>query len=225
MIFGSLIQTLSMIAYGRTIPQFSLACIGFTAMGNQKDKSAKGNVNKHIFARVSYLHQAATYLSQQQHVLLRQEHLKDEECGQSIDKFKQGAGRKLEQQGTDRASLGTSDESSVKSSLREQRRLVSHLRAVSLKGKGQARLPAELKQSICKRCDTLLVEPSTCRAYTENKSRGGRKPWAEVKVLECVCCGAKKRFPVGSERQARKVLRKTKEDLDASKLGDNENLG
>ena len=32
---------------------------------------------------------------------------------------------------------------------------------------------------------------------SENRSRGGRKAWAEVMVARCVGCGGVKRFPVG----------------------------
>jgi len=36
---------------------------------------------------------------------------------------------------------------------------------------------------------------------SENRSKKGRKPWAEVLVVRCISCGATKRFPVGSRRR------------------------
>lgn len=33
--------------------------------------------------------------------------------------------------------------------------------------------------------------------FRENKSKGGKKPWAEIIVVECRGCKAMKRFPVG----------------------------
>jgi len=38
----------------------------------------------------------------------------------------------------------------------------------------------------------------------ENKSKGGRKPWADVLVVECQRCGLERRYPVGQERQCKK---------------------
>lgn len=47
----------------------------------------------------------------------------------------------------------------------------------------------------------------TGNIYVENKSRGGRKPWADVIVVECFTCGRSRRFPVNAPRQLRKHLR------------------
>jgi ribonuclease P protein subunit RPR2 len=65
--------------------------------------------------------------------------------------------------------------------------------------KSVLRLSPSLKRTICKRCDLLLVPGATSTHRVENSSRGGRKPWADVLVVECNACGAVKRFPVGME--------------------------
>lgn len=85
------------------------------------------------------------------------------------------------------------------------RHLLSHLRGVSLKS--QIRLSPAIKHSLCKRCDTLLVPGSTSTSRMENLSKGGRKPWADVLILQCGICHAEKRFPVGAPRQQKREQR------------------
>jgi ribonuclease P protein subunit RPR2 len=67
-----------------------------------------------------------------------------------------------------------------------------------------------MKHSICKNCDTMLIDGSTCTNEVENKSKGGKKRWADVLVRKCNTCGLEKRFPIGAERQKRRPHR-TKE--------------
>lgn len=83
--------------------------------------------------------------------------------------------------------------------------LISQLRSVSLKG--QIRLSQAMKHSICKRCDALLVPGNTSSTRVENKSRGGKKSWADVLMVTCHSCKALKRFPVGAKRQRRRPHR------------------
>jgi len=83
--------------------------------------------------------------------------------------------------------------------------LSSHLRSVSLKS--QIRVPREVKHSICRSCDTPLIEPSTSETTIENLSKGKAKPWADVQVVTCKACGTRKRFPIGAEKQLKKKNR------------------
>jgi ribonuclease P protein subunit RPR2 len=53
----------------------------------------------------------------------------------------------------------------------------------------------------------LLVESKTSRSWIENPSKGGRKPWADILVIECGTCGNAKRYPVDAPRQKRRSLR------------------
>ena len=85
------------------------------------------------------------------------------------------------------------------------RRLVTDLCLVSRKV--QMRMSPAMKHSICKNCDTILIDGSTCTNKLENKSKGGRKRWADVLVRKCNTCGFEKRFPIGAERQKRRPHR------------------
>ncbi|KAF2403181.1 hypothetical protein EJ06DRAFT_466749, partial [Trichodelitschia bisporula] len=87
------------------------------------------------------------------------------------------------------------------------RHLASNVFAVSLKS--QVRLSSEVKRTLCKRCNSVLLGDQTCHTYIENKSRGGKKPWAGVRVVECTTCDFQKRYPVNAERQPKKGTRKT----------------
>ncbi|KAK0733614.1 RNAse P Rpr2/Rpp21/SNM1 subunit domain-containing protein, partial [Lasiosphaeria miniovina] len=82
------------------------------------------------------------------------------------------------------------------------RRLATDLRSMSLKTR--IRLSPALKQTICKFCDSILVEGETCTSSIENKSKGGNKPWADVLVRKCHTCGRERRYPVHAARQRRK---------------------
>lgn len=182
---------------------------------NKTPKGAKGMLNKHLHSRISYLYQAATYLS-----------------FQSTTGGLQKASSGVSSNGPDSGSLGTADEGiqdllptdarvndnslatstelapsistkAVSSGLALQ--LGSHLRAVSLKG--QVQLSQNVKRSICKCCNTILIPGRTSTTTVENNSRGGKKPWADVLLVECTTCGSKKRFPMGSKWQVRKTER------------------
>jgi len=184
-------------------------------MGKAKAKKADGHIpQRHLRARISYLHRAAVYM----HSVSpgKPPHPLDENQEALPNK---GGSRILHGEPTVGASQVTEEPSSLHATLDLQQgqkgnevlrlaglgqthRLASHLRAVSLKG--QIRLSAEMKHSICKRCDSHLVVGSTATRNMENKSRGGKKPWAEVLVISCNTCGVKKRFPVAAKRQPRR---------------------
>ena len=96
---------------------------------------------------------------------------------------------------------------------------ITDMRAITLKM--QIRQSPALKRTICKYCDTLLVEGRTSVSSIENHSKGGRKPWADVLVIKCKTCGNSKRYPVDAARQKRKSLRygqaeTTKEEPDTN---------
>lgn len=180
------------------------------AKKSKVSQTSTNGVNKHILARALYLYEAAKYLQQQ-----KLHGPKKDGDGPASTGLKKNAGLdattlefRKSQELTGRPFLGKP------SCLGEQRRLVSHQKGVCMKGKGQARLPVDLKRSICKRCETILEEPSTCSTIVENESRGGAKPWADVRVVQCLCCGTEKRFPIGSRRQLRKGKRGSKPNPD-----------
>lgn len=135
-------------------------------------KKSVGSIpQKHVHSRLSYLHQAASYLANKQSV--------------------------QQQDRSDRNSVCASKNiDNGSSSSPQQRHLVSHLRGVSRKS--VIRLTSEVKHSICKRCDIILVPGQTSQLVLENSSRHEAKPWAEVLVIRCNACGTAKRFPVGA---------------------------
>jgi len=132
---------------------------------------AKGAVNKHLQARITYLEKASKYLAQQQY---DHEDQTSEKHNEETDALTHGLPQLLS----------------------------SHLRSVSLKS--QIRLRQDVKRSICRKCDTPLIDTSTSYTTIENYSKGKAKPWAEVRVITCKSCGTKKRFPIGAKRQSKK---------------------
>ena len=144
-----------------------------------KARHVDPNRTKH--SRVSYLFQAATYLAMNRH---------SNDNGLSQHEEAEDSYTKVEHP---RRSLGAT------------RRLLSDLRNVSLKA--QLRLSPAMKHTVCKNCDTLLIDGSTCLNSVENKSKGGKKPWADVWLRQCAFCGAERRYPVAAERQPRRPKR------------------
>ncbi|KAF2753358.1 Rpr2-domain-containing protein [Pseudovirgaria hyperparasitica] len=136
--------------------------------------------NRHVHSRISFLQQAGCHLA------VRSAQLKSESKEES-----------------ESCNINKSAESSVSTySTRLSQRLMMDLKAVSQKT--LVRLSKDLKRSICKRCDTLLIPGITSSSHIENKSRGGRKSKADVLVVRCRACTAEKRMPCGIEPQSKK---------------------
>lgn len=168
-----------------------------------KSKDVKGVPNKHLHSRISYLHQAAQYLARQS------------DATESLSNNKQQTANStnLIEQGRAGATLGATKSVDIKrrdDSASERRplvsgqalRLSSHLLAVSQRSK--VAVSRDIKRSICKCCNELLIPGKTAAHSVENKSKGGRKPWADVLVVVCRRCGFQKRYPVGQQRQPKK---------------------
>ncbi|GJC82734.1 ribonuclease P protein subunit rpr2 [Colletotrichum liriopes] len=142
--------------------------------------------NRHAYTRVSYLHQAASYLATVQ--------------SPNSDSTTNSSQARNSSHVADHEKQSTTNETVA-------RRFVSDIRAVSLKA--QIRPSPSLKQMMCKYCDSLLVEGKTCFTTVENASKGGKKPWADVMVTKCKTCGNVKRFPVSAPRQKRRPFRES----------------
>ncbi|KAM0356030.1 hypothetical protein ACHAPU_000423 [Fusarium lateritium] len=151
-----------------------------------KVKEQKSVQNRIIYSRASYLYQAASYLAKQQ----------SPNCQYALSKSSTTGHEHS-------ASVPTKNEQKVLANM--SRQAISALRAVAQKA--QIRLSPAMKQTICKFCDTLLVEGDTCTSTVENASKGGRKPWADVLSIKCKTCGHVKRYPVSAPRQKRKASR------------------
>lgn len=178
-----------------------------------KEKAKKGVPNKHLHARIAFLHQAATYLNAQS---LGQTQNGVQESGpaqnpgqpQQMTTLPPGTvgthathTRANAKPSPGRPSTATFNPPSSGLPLQ----LNSHLRSVAQKA--QIRLSSDLKHAICKICCSPLVEGKTCLRSVENLSKNGRKSWADVLVLKCCACGASKRFPIGAKKQKRKSVR------------------
>lgn len=154
-----------------------------------KSKNADGVPNRNLYTRISYLHQAASYLAVQA--------TKDDEA-------RQRKGGNQGQSQTQIRNTSSHDERNP-TSQNVARHLVTELRTVSRKA--LIRPSPQMKQTLCKLCDTVLIEGDTCTTVVENPSKSGKKPWADVMVIRCKPCGHVKRFPVGQARQKRRSLR------------------
>ena len=155
--------------------------------------------HKHLHSRISYLYQAASYLSEAQ---IRSPCRTISGDCESLLKSSRNASQGPQ---TD---LGTLEANSV---LGEPfppflapttclaRHLVVQLRGISLKA--QIRLAQNMKHSLCKHCHEMLKPGGTSATKIENHSRKARKPWADVLVVTCSSCTTSRRFPVGAKRQ------------------------
>jgi ribonuclease P protein subunit RPR2 len=148
---------------------------------------------KAMHSRVSYLYQVAAHLEthqQQLHHRDRQVEIVHPDPEQSVENLQSSPVSKI---------YPHDDAKNI------SRRLVSELRSIALKA--QLRISPEMKHSICKNCDTLLVNGSTLTSQIENKSKAGKKPWADVLVRKCTICGHETRTPVALQRQKRRPER------------------
>lgn len=157
-----------------------------------KTKMGTSVPNKHLYSRLSYLHQAAAFLGSQ---VGSTHHSKAERPTPS---HPEGNANKACSD-----AQGTHDGDQLRLNL--ARHLLTDLRATSLKC--QIRLSPAIKHAICKFCDTLLIEGETCTSIVENESKRGRKPWADVLVIRCKTCNGVKRFPLHASRQKRRPQR------------------
>lgn len=138
------------------------------AKAGKKDKGASVP-NRPIYSRINYMYQAAAHLGH---------------------KPAHAAPAPSDGEGAGAAGTSTDDQASKVTA----RHLVSTIKAAALKA--QIRLSPEIKRTLCRFCDSFLIEGDTCTSVVENNSKGGKKPWADVLVIKCNVCGGVKRFPV-----------------------------
>ncbi|KAK3652063.1 hypothetical protein LTR22_011852 [Elasticomyces elasticus] len=193
-----------------------------------KEKTKTGIPNKHIHARISYLQQAATYLT------VQRERLND--AGLIADRTsivaKNEAQQLLQSLDDEHPTTDPNEVTSIDKATKKNEEwkheavidlprsgglplyLASHLGQIARKT--QTRLHPKIKHSICRTCNAVLVIGETCTKRVENDSRGDRKPHADVLVVQCTVCGAAKRFPVGAKRPKRKAARLQDQEQDKS---------
>lgn len=160
-------------------------------------KKTPGVPNRHLYTRISFLYQAATYLA----TAGKQE---TEPASESTSASAEVTCMEHngDDDGQDTVQCG---KTAIAAQKNMSRKMLTDLRAVTLKS--QIRISPDIKRTICKHCDTLLIDGQTCSSVVENRSKGGKKPWADVFVIKCHTCGREKRFPVSAHRQKRRPLR------------------
>ena len=190
-------------------------------MTQSKAKAHKENTQKHLRTRISFLYQAATHLgkvdgqSQARVPCIKDESKKSCNPGREVQ-CTATTPRAVSDDGVPFSTIEQTNmmpeigpnNNWISKDLGLSRQLLAHLRAVSLRS--QIKLTPAMKHTMCKRCNLLLIPGSTSTSYIENKSSGGRKPWADVLITTCTACGTSKRFPVGSKRQVRRESRNGK---------------
>jgi len=174
------------------------------AKAKSKSKESRRVPNRHLHSRISFLHQAAQYLANRSAARPQASKIEERPTENST--------KATESDDTPQATVNAeavpgekSDDqasTSVAAVSGQALRLSSHLLAVSQRSK--VLVSQDVKRSICKRCNELLVPGKTATHRLENKSTQGKKPWADVLVVACERCGFQKRYPVGQQRQAKK---------------------
>lgn len=165
--------------------------------------------NPQLQARLSFLRQAAQYLHQQKLVD------PNESREPSLIKMQTAAGDTtqdiLDSSNVSFVSAHHGGKSVTPTTIKPDSSRYLLAQARSLGRKAQLRLPREMKQTICRNCDALLVKGQTCHEEMENRSKDAAKPWAAVKLVVCDACATAKRYPVEQSRQDRaKVLERRK---------------
>lgn len=170
-------------------------------------KKKPGQVpNRHIYTRISFLYQAAAYLAQpakqDPDTASRQYPLPASGDAGADTSMERDGDRKQSQAGP------IQHGNPLTAGQNMSRKLLTDLRAITQKS--VIRTSPHIKRSICKYCDTLLVDGQTSSSAVENKSKAAKKPWADVLVIKCHTCGREKRFPINAPNQKRRQLRSPK---------------
>ncbi|KAF3937290.1 hypothetical protein ABW19_dt0201471 [Dactylella cylindrospora] len=119
--------------------------------------------------------------------------------------------------GTDARTIGSTNPRNIETPESKTRPLpplglsryyTSHLLSVSKKS--VQRLSPQVKRSICKRCASVLIPGVSCKTRVDNQSKGGKRRWADILVLECNYCGGVKRLPVDEGLREKQRRRKGK---------------
>ncbi|SZF05473.1 unnamed protein product [Blumeria hordei] len=146
--------------------------------------------NKALYSRVSYLYQASVYLATQS-------------LPQNIPTSVEPENKPIIEDS--RVNFSEKPTTSLDSMNTLSRRLVRDLRSITLKA--QIRMSPSLKHTLCKGCNTVLIDGLSCVNEVENLSKGGRKPWADNLVRKCITCQTIQRFPLASKKQKRRPVR------------------
>ena len=189
-------------------------------MGKRKDGQVP---NRHLYSRLSYLWQAANHTLQ----ITNASHNEAKSSQTQVQPLEAMNGQNSQGITASRESICRQESAPAVFSepnkasystgcrpeiaLGQSRRLVSHIRAISCKS--VLRLSPRMKHAFCSHCESPLIPGSTSSSMEENKSRGGRKPWADVLVVTCKLCGTSKRLPLGAKRQPKRKERPQRSEI------------
>lgn len=184
------------------VSTFSIAAnsVSNADMAKLKTETVKKVAHPHLHARLAFLQRAAHLLEEQQ---LRTQ-LVVEPTPRTGNSENLNSASELEAPDLEKEVLVPS----IQKSNPLAREMSSHTIAIIKKTK--LRISPDLKRTICKRCSSKLIEGQSSFTRTENKSRDGRKAWAEVVVVTCQFCEMEKRIPLGQKRGRKKDQRSTK---------------
>jgi ribonuclease P protein subunit RPR2 len=163
-------------------------------MAKGKPDGIKKVPHPHLYARLSFLQQAAQLLEEQQHST-------PVKAGKQQNDGRQKQNLQPVHDDTAKVLNFNSCSNTI------ARELSSHTTAITRKSK--LRIAPDVKRTICKRCSSKLIEGATSFSRIENKSRIRQKAWADVLVITCRSCNLEKRFPIGQTRGTKKVERNT----------------
>lgn len=180
------------------------------AKDKEKIKGVKGVPNKHLHARVSFLQQASVYLASKQ-LNYRPTLAQDVRCSpqsETLDVREGDTNSAVDVLRTTGPNSHATSPGLVDRAPGDSSHLVSQMKQVAQKS--QIRLHPAVKRATCKTCNAVLIAGESCNKFVENLSRHGRKPQADVLVLQCCACGTRKHYPIGAKRQQRKSKRADK---------------
>lgn len=163
---------------------------------------SKGNDNKSVakvpnrqaHSRISFLYQAANYMANlpRKTADLPLENQRQIHSNNVLPPQGQASVKSPEEQ-------AEGNSTDTKATLRQyaiSMYFASHISTIGQKS--QAKVSKDIKRTMCKGCAVPLLPGKTSTTRVENKSRGGKKPWADVLVVRCKLCGMEKRYPIGS---------------------------
>jgi ribonuclease P protein subunit RPR2 len=155
-------------------------------MGKGKNKNGAFRVpNRQNHARISFLYQAATYLTNIPYTK-----------SESIPQKQESNTENGALQQNDSSDLPFTDTSSRKPASQFALSQYYASQIATIARKAQFKISPSLKRTICKGCKVVLVPGSTSTSAIENLSRNAEKPWADVLIITCNLCGMEKRYPL-----------------------------
>jgi ribonuclease P protein subunit RPR2 len=173
---------------------------GGKGKSNGKPKAGPLKYPRHqAQARMSFLFQAARYLSELPDAVKESaSHGTEQKVKADISRNSSTKREVTDTKHPEASATEISDDTSLLKTYALPAYLANHMFSVGLKS--HAKLDRDEKRRICKRCKCFLIEGKTSTTMVENKSRGSKKPWADVTVVCCIACGMQKRYPVGTKK-------------------------